>query len=170
MAYFCIASAQSIFYMSIAIGEKAPSFTLRDTTTNEVSLSDYHGKNVLVLFFPLAFTGVCTKELCGIRDELNQYQKLNTDIVAISVDSPFTLGKFKEEQSYNFPLLSDFNRDVSRAYGSIYEDFVLGLKGVSKRAAFIIDKEGTVKYSEILDNAGDMPNFESIKQNLAALS
>ncbi len=156
--------------MSIAIGEKAPSFTLRDTKTNEVSLSDYRGKNVLVLFFPLAFTGVCTTELCGIRDEITKYEDLNTDILAISVDSPFTLGKFKEEQSYNFPLLSDFNKEVSRSYGSLYEDFVLGLKGVSKRAAFIIDKEGTVKYSEILDNAGDMPNFEKIKEKLAALS
>ena len=87
--------------MSIAIGEKAPSFTLRDTKTNEVSLSDYRGKNVLVLFFPLAFTGVCTTELCGIRDEITKYEDLNTDILAISVDSPFTLGKFKEEQSYN---------------------------------------------------------------------
>ena len=170
MAYFCIASANSIFYMSIAIGEKAPSFTLRDTKTNEVSLSDYRGKNVLVLFFPLAFTGVCTTELCGIRDEIRKYEDLNTDVLAISVDSPFTLGKFKEEQSYNFPLLSDFNKEVSRSYGSLYEDFVLGLKGVSKRAAFIIDKEGTVKYSEILDNAGDMPNFEKIKEKLAALS
>ena len=93
--------------MSIAIGEKAPSFTLRDTTTNEVSLSDYHGKNVLVLFFPLAFTGVCTKELCGIRDELNQYQKLNTDILAISVDSPFTLGKFKDCLLYTSPSPRD---------------------------------------------------------------
>lgn len=156
--------------MSIAIGEKAPSFTLRDTKTNEVSLADYRGKNVLVLFFPLAFTGVCTAELCGIRDEISKYADLNTDILAISVDSPFTLGKFKEEQSYNFPLLSDFNKEVSRSYGSLYEDFALGLRGVSKRSAFVIDKEGTVKYSEILDNAGDMPNFEKIKENLSALS
>ena len=156
--------------MSIAVGEKAPSFTLRDTDTNEVSLSDYQGKNVLVLFFPLAFTGVCTKELCGIRDELGHYQKLNTDILAISVDSPFTLGKFKSEQEYNFPLLSDFNKEVSRAYGSLYEDFVLGLKGVSKRSAFIIDKEGTVKYAEILDNAGEIPNFEEIKKTLSTIS
>ena len=156
--------------MSVSIGDKAPGFTLRDTDTNEISLSDYQGKNVLVLFFPLAFTGVCTKELCGIRDELAVYQNLDTDILAISVDSPFTLAKFKTEQSYNFPLLSDFNKEISRAYGSLYEDFVLGLKGVSKRSAFIIDKEGTVKYAEILDNAGEIPNFEKIKQTLSNLS
>ncbi len=156
--------------MNIVEGDKAPSFTLRDTGTQEVSLSDYKGKNVLLLFFPLAFTGVCTKELCGIRDQLGEYDKLDTDILAISVDSPFTLGKFKEEQKYNFPMLSDFNKEVSRAYGSLYEDFVLGLKGVSKRSAFIIDKEGTVKYAEILDNAGEIPNFEAIKETLSTLA
>jgi len=127
--------------MNIKKGDKAPDFTLRDTDTNEVSLSDYAGKNVIVLFFPLAFTGVCTAELCSVRDDIATYNNMNASVLAISVDSPFTLGKFKEEQKLNFPLLSDFNKTVSRAYGSLYEDFVLDLKGVSKRVKETLDTQ-----------------------------
>jgi len=121
--------------MNIKKGDKAPEFTLRGTDTNEVSLSDYAGKNVILLFFPLAFTGVCTTELCSVRDDIATYNNMNASVLAISVDSPFTLAKYKEEQKLNFPLLSDFNKTVSRSYGSLYEDFVLDLKGVSKRSA-----------------------------------
>lgn len=153
--------------MPIKVGEKAPLFTLRNSATEEVSLSDYKEKNVVVLFFPLAFTGVCTTELCEIRDSIAEYNNMNAEVMAISVDSPFTLAKFKEEQGYNFPLLSDFNKEVSRAYGSLYEDFVLDMKGVSKRSAFVIDKEGTIKYVEVLENAADIPNFEAVKDVLA---
>lgn len=152
--------------MDIKLGEVAPLFTLRDSDTNEVSLVDFKGRNVVLLFFPLAFTGVCTKELCDIRDNLNKYEALNAQVLAISVDSPFSLAKFKEEQGYNFPLLSDFNKEVSRAYGSLYEDFVMGLKGVSKRSAFLIDKYGTLRYAEVLENAGDIPNFVALKDAL----
>ena len=153
--------------MPIKVGEKAPSFTLRNSATEEVSLSDYKEKNLVVLFFPLAFTGVCTTELCEIRDSIAEYNNMNAEVMAISVDSPFTLAKFKEEQGYNFPLLSDFNKEVSRAYGSLYEDFVLDMKGVSKRSAFVVDKEGTIKYVEVLENAADIPNFEAVKDVLA---
>ena len=153
--------------MSVKVGEKAPSFTLRNSATEEVSLSDYKGKNVVALFFPLAFTGVCTTELCEIRDSIADYNNMDAEVVAISVDSPFTLAKFKEEQGYNFPLLSDFNKEVSRAYGSLYEEFVLDMKGVSKRSAFVIDKEGTIKYAEVLENAGDIPNFTAVRDALA---
>ena len=153
--------------MPIKVGEKAPLFTLRNSATEEVSLSDYKEKNLVVLFFPLAFTGVCTTELCEIRDSIAEYNNMNAEVMAISVDSPFTLAKFKEEQGYNFPLLSDFNKEVSRAYGSLYEDFVLDMKGVSKRSAFVIDKEGTIKYVEVLENAADIPNFEAVKDVLA---
>lgn len=152
--------------MDIKLGEVAPLFTLRDSDTNEVSLVDFKGRNVVLLFFPLAFTGVCTKELCDIRDNLNKYESLNAQVLAVSVDSVFTLAKFKEEQGYNFPLLSDFNKEVSRAYGSLYEDFVMGMKGVSKRSAFIIDKYGTLRYAEVLENAGDIPNFVALKDAL----
>ena len=153
--------------MPIKVGEKAPLFTLRNSATEEVSLSDYKEKNVVVLFFPLAFTGVCTTELCEIRDSIAEYNNMNAEVMAISVDSPFTLAKFKEEQGYNFPLLSDFNKELSRAYGSLYEDFVLDMKGVSKRSAFVVDKEGTIKYVEVLENAADIPNFEAVKDVLA---
>lgn len=156
--------------MNIKVGDKAPSFTLRATDKSEVNLSDYSGKNLVLLFFPLAFTGVCTKELCGVRDQLGEYSNLNAEVVAVSVDSLFTLEKFKEEQGYNFPLLSDFNKDVSKAYDSLYEDFVLDMKGVSKRSAFVIDKEGTIKYVEILDNAGELPDFAAIKETLGSIS
>jgi len=156
--------------MSVAVGEKAPNFTLRNTQKGEVSLSSFEGKNVVLLFFPLAFTGVCTTELCTMRDDIASYQNLDAEILAISVDSLFTLEKFKAEQNLNFSLLSDFNRDVSKAYGSFYEEFVLDMKGVSKRSAFVIDKEGIVQYAEVLESAGDLPNFEAVKAALASLN
>lgn len=156
--------------MSIKVGDKAPHFTLRASDLSEVRLDDYSGKNVVILFFPLAFTGVCTAELCSVRDDLSLYNELNADILGVSIDSPFVLAKFKEEQSYNFPLLSDFNKDVSRAYGCLYEEFVLGLKGVSKRSAFVVDGEGVIRYAEVLDNAGEQPNFEKIKETLNSLA
>ena len=155
--------------MAINIGDKAPAFTLTSDELKSVSLSDYHGKNVVLLFFPMAFTSVCTEELCTMRDGIAAYNNMDADILAISVDSPFTLGKFKAEQKLNFPLLSDFNKEVSRNYGSIYEQFVFGLQGVSKRSAFVIDKAGTVRYAEVLDNAGDQPNYGAIKEALAAV-
>ena len=153
----------------LKIGDKAPAFTLVASDTKEVSLNDYKGKNVVVLFFPLAFTGTCTEELCSMRDDIATYSGLDAEVVAISVDSPFSLAKFKEEQNLNFPLLSDFNKEVSRAYGALYESFVLGLKGVAKRSAFVVDKEGAVKYAEVLDVATDLPNFEAIKGTLEQL-
>ena len=155
--------------MLLKVGDKAPSFTLKASDKSDVSLADYNGKNLLVLFFPLAFTGVCTTELCTIRDEKSEYESLDTNIVAISIDTIFSLAKFKSEEGYNFPLLSDFNKDVCRAYGTLYEEFVLGMKEVSKRSAFVIDKESNIQYAEILENAGELPNFEEIKKTLATL-
>ncbi|CAF0960265.1 unnamed protein product [Adineta ricciae] len=158
--------------MSVEVGQQAPDFTLYNTEQKEVSLKDLTSKsNVVVLFFPLAFTGVCTAELCSARDDISKYQKLNATIVAISVDSLFTLGKFREEQKLPFDLLSDFNKEVSRKYNSLYEDFPLfGLKGVTKRSAFVIDKQGQIKYAEILPDAGKVPNFAKIKETLEQLS
>jgi len=135
------------------IGDKAPDFTLFNTEKKEISLKDYHGKKVLVLFFPLAFTGVCTTELCSVRDGISFYNDIGCDVIAISVDSLFTLEKFKEEQNLNFPLLSDFNKETAEAYGCLYDDFVLGMKKVAKRSAFIIDKDGTIKYAEVLEKS-----------------
>jgi peroxiredoxin len=156
--------------MAIQIGDKAPNFTLFSSDKAQISLENYQGKNVVLLFFPMAFTSVCTAELCSMRDDIALYNNLNAEILAISVDSPFTLAKFKEEQQLNFPLLSDFNKTVSAMYGALYEEFVLGMKGVAKRSAFVIDKEGMVRYAQVLESAGDLPDFEAIKQTLNQLN
>ena len=156
--------------MKIEIGQQAPVFALFDTEKNKVSLSDFKGKNVLLLFFPQAFTGVCTKELCSVRDQISLYNNSNAQVLGISVDSLFTLSRFKSEQELNFPLLSDFNKEVSQAYGSLYENWIFDMKGVSKRSAFVIDKTGTVRYFEVLENAGDMPNFDAIKASISSLN
>ncbi|MFM8370929.1 MAG: peroxiredoxin [Bacteroidota bacterium] len=151
-------------------GEKAPDFSLRATDKSLVKLSEYRGKNVVLLFFPFAFTGVCTKELCFMRDSLAQYENLDAQILAISVDSPYTLAKWKEEQQFNFPLLSDFNKTVSKKYDTIYKEFALGLKGVSKRSAFVIDREGILRFVEVLENAGELPDFGAIESTLKSLN
>ena len=157
--------------MTLQKGDRAPDFTLFNTEKNPVNLADFKGKNLIVHFFPLAFTGVCTKQLCTVRDAISMYKNDNADIVAISIDSIFTLGKFKEEQNLSFDLLSDFNKDVSAAYGSLFETFpAFGMKGVSKRSAFVIDKEGVIQYAEVLESPGDLPNFDAINATLAELN
>ncbi len=155
--------------MAIQKGQQAPDFSLFNSEKTKVNLTDYKGKNLVILFFPQAFTGVCTTELCSVRDNLNVYTSLNAEVVGISVDSIFTLAKFKEEQQYNFPLLSDFNKTTAQAYEAIYDEFVFDMKGVSRRAAFVVDKEGTIQYAEVLESAGDLPNFDAIKQTLEAI-
>ena len=156
--------------MAIEIGQTAPDFTLHDSEKNKVTLSEQKGKNVLLLFFPQAFTGTCTKELCAIRDDIAKYNNSNATVFGISVDSVFTLAKYKEEQQYNFPLLSDFNKEISTTYDTIYTNWILDMKGVSKRSAFIIDKEGLIQYAEVLESAGDLPNFEAINSKLEQLN
>lgn len=156
--------------MALKVGEKAPNFTLFSDEKKEVSLDDFKGKKVVLLFFPQAFTGVCTEELCNTRDDIAFYQNLNAEILAISVDSVFTLEKYKADQKLNFSLLSDFNKEVSRSYDAIYEDWIMNMKGVSKRSAFVIDGEGTVRYAEVLDNPGNLPNFEAVKSTLESLN
>ncbi len=155
--------------MTLKPGDKAPGFKLFNSEKQEVSLDDFTGKNVVLLFFPQAFTGVCTAELCSTRDDMDFYQGLDAQILALSVDSVFTLAKFKEDQQFNFPLLSDFNKEISRAYGALYEDWILNMKGVSKRAAFVIDKSGIIRYAEVLDNPGNLPNFGAVKETLNQL-
>jgi peroxiredoxin len=156
--------------MAIQTGQQAPDFTLHDQDKNKVTLSELRGKNVVLVFFPLAFTSVCTAELCAIRDNYAMYNSLNAQVLGISVDSLFTLKKFAEEQKLTFPLLSDFNKETSAAYGSLYETFGFDMKGVSKRSAFVIDKEGVVQYAEVLENAGEQPNFSKIKETLERLN
>ena len=150
--------------MSIQPGQPAPQFTLVSSELKEVSLSDFKGKKVVLHFFPMAFTGTCTTQLCTMRDSFGYYDDLNAQILGISVDSPFTLKKFKEEYNYQFPLLSDFNKTASPAYGAWYEEFVFGLKGVSKRAAFVIDEDQNIAYAEVLENAKELPDFAAIAE------
>ena len=156
--------------MAIKIGTAAPEFSLFDTNKAKVSLSDFRGKNVLLLFFPQAFTSTCTRELCSVRDDIGRYNNATAEVLGISVDSLFTLKKYKEDQQYNFTLLSDFNKDVSAAYDSLYEQWIYEMKGVSKRSAFVIDKAGIVQYAEVLESANDVPDFGAINQMLADLS
>ena len=156
--------------MPLQPGDKAPDFKLFNTDKKEVSLADFKGRNLVVLFFPMAFTSVCTTELCEMRDNLHVYQNLNADVVAISVDSPFTLERFRQEQNLPFDLLSDFNKEVSTAYDTLYENFVFNLRGVSKRSAFVIDAEGIVRHAEVLENAGQIPSFDAIQTALQQLN
>jgi len=155
--------------MSISVGQSAPDFTLYNTEKNKVSLADFRNKNVVILFFPLAFTGVCTSELCSMRDNLALYNGMNAEVIGISVDSLFTLDRFKKENNLNFTLLSDFNKEAATAYGTLYESFVFDMLGVAKRSAFVVDGHGTIQYAEVLESAGDLPNFEAIQACLKSL-
>jgi len=157
--------------MSISLGTSAPDFTLFDSDKQSVTLSSLKGKNVVLLFFPLAFTGVCTAELCNVRDNIAVYNNTEAVVFGISVDSLFTLDKFKKEQNLNFQLLSDFNKEASKAYDVLFETFpAFGMQGVSKRAAFVIDKEGIIKYAETTATPGDLPSFSAIQETLKSLS
>ena len=156
--------------MTLKVGDKAPDFTLYSSDKKQVSLSDYSGQFVLILFFPLAFTSVCTKELCGIRDKVYDFDGLNTEILAISVDSPQTLAKWKEMEHYDFTMLSDFNKEVSKTYGSLYDTFVMDMHGVSKRSAFLIDNDGIIQYAEVLEDSTQIPNMEAIKERIGELA
>jgi peroxiredoxin len=156
--------------MALQTGQPAPEFILRSSDKQEVKLSDYKGKNVVLLFFPLAFTGVCTAELCDMRDNLAVYNNLNAEVLAVSVDSIYTLDRYKKDQGLTFPLLSDFNKEASEAYGSLYENFGYGMKGVSKRSAFVIDTEGMIRYAEVLEDAGKVPDFVAVQNVLKNLN
>ena len=146
--------------------KEAPDFTLQNTDGNDISLSDFKGKQkVVLLFFPLAFSSVCTEELCGVSDNMKLYNSLDAKIIGISVDSFFTLKEFKKAENIKFTLLSDFNKEVSKKYNALYDNYY-GMKGVSKRASFVIDKEGKVKHQEILEDAGKLPDFDAIQNAL----
>jgi len=155
--------------MSVAVGDRAPDFTLKNADLEEVSLSSMRGKNVVVLFFPLAFTSVCTEELCGVSEGIDAYKGLDAEVIGISVDSPFSLQAWAAKEGITIPLLSDFNKEVSEAYGSQYED-LLGFRGVAKRSAFVLDKEGVVRFASVSEDAKVIPDFEAIKGCLKSLS
>jgi len=150
------------------IGEKAPDFKLVTTEMKPITNSDYKDKNVVLLFFPLAFTSVCTQEMCVANDDMNAYKDLDAEIVGISVDSPFVLQKFGEENKIGFTLASDFDRSASKAFDTLFEDDFLGLTGFSKRSAYVIDKQGMLRYAETTDGKS-LPDFDKIKETLKAL-
>lgn len=153
--------------MKLTIGDTAPNFSLQDTDGNEIELYTYlNGEQGVILFFPLAFSSTCTEELCTIRDNMKLYDALESKVIGISIDSFFTLKEFKKSQNLNFKLLSDFNREVSSLYGALYDDY-FGMKGVSKRASFVIDESKTITHLEILEDSGELPDYNAIQNALS---
>ncbi|HRI42243.1 MAG TPA: peroxiredoxin [Bacteroidia bacterium] len=153
----------------LQIGQKAPDFKLINTNKEEVTLANFKGKNLVVFFFPMAWTGVCTKEMCSIQEDYNAYSGMNAETIGVSVDSFFALKRFGEDNKITFPLLSDFNKIMIRDYDMILPDFAFGYKNVAKRATVVIDKEGIVRFIEVLPNPGEMPNMDAIKQAVQQL-
>jgi peroxiredoxin len=155
--------------MPVAIGSPAPDFTLKNQDMQEVTLSAGFGAQHTVLaFFPAAFTSVCTRELCAFRDQLAQLNRANAQVYGISVDTPFTLKAFRQQNGLNFPLLSDFNKEVIRTY-DVYLDDLSGLKGLSRRAVFLIDKQGIVRHTEVTPTPGTEPDYQKLNAAIAAL-
>ena len=155
--------------MAAETGSQAPDFTLMNQDRQPVTLSAERGKPVVLAFFPAAFSSVCTKELCTFRDSLAKLNAAKAQVYGISVDTFFTLKAFQDSQRLAFPLLSDFNKDVIRQYGVFNEDMI-GLKGIAKRAVFVVDKNGVIRYREVLDDARDEPNYEKVLSTVATLS
>lgn len=155
--------------MALPTGTKAPAFSLKSKSSDGLAdlnpLADNPGKNVVLLFFPLAFTSVCSDEMCSVRDTLADFASLDAAVYGISVDSPFAQEVFATERKLNFPLLSDFNKEVSAQYDVLYAD-LLGFKGVSKRSAFVINKEGVIIYASSDDDPKVVPDFAAIKEAL----
>ena len=154
--------------MSVDVGSKAPDFTLVDQDRNPVTLSAQAGHAVVLAFFPAAFSSVCTAELCTFRDSMARLNAANARVFGISVDTFFTLNAFRTAQGLTFPLLSDFNKDVIRAYGC-YNPDMIGLHGIAKRSVFVIDAQGVVRHAEVLEDARNEPNYEAVFTTLAAL-
>ncbi len=155
--------------MAARVGDKAPDFTLYDTEKKPRSLKEFLGKKTVLAFYPGAFTGVCTKEMCTFRDSLSRFNALNAQVVGISVDSPFANKAFATQNNLQFPLLSDFNRTALKAYGIVHEGFS-GLNGyfASKRSVFVLDKDGIVRYAWISDNPGVEPNYDEVTKALSS--
>jgi glutaredoxin-dependent peroxiredoxin len=155
--------------MAVVTGAKAPDFTLPDQDRQPVTLSERLVKGPVVLaFFPAAFSGTCQKEMCTFRDSMAELKKLNAQVIGISVDSFFALKAWADAQSFDFPLLSDYNRDVIPKYGVVNPDMI-GLKNISKRAVFVIDRKGIVRHQEVLDDARNEPDYGKVKQAVANL-
>ena len=155
--------------MALKTGSTAPDFTLKHKNAaglQQIALSSNYGeKKTVLLFFPLAFSSVCSDEMCAVSSNIEEYVELDAAVYGISVDSPYALEKMAEHNHLKFPLLSDFNKEVSAAYDVLYADFI-GLKGVAKRSAFVVNETGTIIYAESSDDPKILPNFTAIKQAL----
>ena len=156
--------------MALSIGQQAPGFKLVDKERKEHSLEEFRGKNVVLFFFPMAWTGTCTKEMCAVEEDYKRYADLNAVTIGISVDTLFALKHFGDDYHLDHVLLlSDFNKETVRAYDVVHHDFICGYKDVAKRCTFVIDNEGIIRFIEILPSPGDFPNLDAIKEALAAL-
>jgi glutaredoxin-dependent peroxiredoxin len=157
--------------MAADVGQKAPQFTLVDTELKSRSLAEFVGKNVVVAFYPAAFTGVCQKEMCTFRDGLNDFTGANTAVLGVSVDSPFANKEFSAKNGLNFPVLSDITRDTIRQYDVVFNDLA-GIKGftVAKRAVFVIDKQGIIRYRWVAPEPKVEPNYDEVKAAVKKLA
>ncbi|MBL8604751.1 MAG: peroxiredoxin [Myxococcales bacterium] len=153
--------------MSATVGTPAPDFKLPSTPGEFVTLSELKGKSVVLLFYPAAFTSVCTKEMCAVGEDFSAYESLNATVLAISVDMPWAAQKFKAETGAPFAFLSDFNKEVIAAYGVVRHGFAFGLRDVAERAVFVIDAEGTIRYRWVGENPGIFPDLGAVKAALA---
>lgn len=154
--------------MSVDVGSKAPDFTVPNQDREPVTLSALRGRPVVLAFFPAAFSGTCSKELCTFRDALAQFNQVNAQVLGISTDTFFALKAFQDHQKLAFPLLSDYNKDVIQKYGVVNPDMI-GLKNIAKRAVFVLDKDGVVRYREVLDDARNEPDYGKVQAAVAAL-
>ena len=155
--------------MSVDVGAKAPDFTLHNQDRQDVTLSEELKKGPVVLaFFPAAFSGTCQKEMCTFRDSASELKKVNAQVLGVSVDTFFTLKAWGDQQKLNFPLLSDFNKEVLPKYGVLNPDMI-GLKGIAKRAVFVIDRGGVVRHREVLEDARNEPDYDAVNKALASL-
>ena len=154
----------------IKVGQKAPDFKLLDKDKNEVTLEKFKGKNLIIFFYPMAGTGTCTKEMCSVQDDFKLYESMNASVVGISVDTIFAIKWFTEENKITYTLLSDFNKQTIKDYDVVHHDFAFGYKDVAKRSTFILDKDGIVRFIEILPSPGDLPNMSAIKEALQKIT
>ena len=154
--------------MAADVGSTAPDFTLMNQDREPVTLSQLKGKPVVLAFFPAAFSGVCQKELCTFRDSMGALNAASAQVLGISVDTFFALKAFQDQEKLNFPLLSDFNKEVIRDYGVFNEDMI-GLKGIAKRSVFVLDKNGVVRHREVLDDARNEPDYKKVLDSVASL-
>jgi peroxiredoxin len=156
--------------MALKVGDKAPDFTLHDTEKKPRSLKEFLGRKTVLAFYPGAFTGVCTKEMCTFRDSISRFNEMDAQVVGISVDGPFANKAFASQNNLQFPLLSDFNRVALRAYGVLHESFAgVTAYSAAKRSVFVLDKSGTIRYAWVSDNPGVEPNYDEVAKAVSSL-